>query len=151
MIQTLDNILENAVNMTVFMETPIVDKSNKLKALRDTVTFKLSDGTLISIKEGFIWDEASIPWILQWAFPKSGIYAFSSLLHDALYYSVYKSQKFADKEFELWMKSFNIKKWQRLFRYYAVRLFGFIYYRKNLNNPSERCLNNRKCIIIHKP
>lgn len=150
MIQTLENVLENAINFKVFTESPIVDCNNKLKVLRDTVTFLLSDGTLLTIKEGFIWDEASIPWILQWAFPKSGIYAFSSLLHDALYYSVYNNQKFADGEFKLWMKAFSIRKAQVTFRYYAVRLLGFIYYNKNLKNPSQRCLNNRKLIIIHK-
>jgi hypothetical protein len=121
----------------------------KIRVLTSNVKFLLSDGKTLSIGKGFEWDEVSVPYILQWAFPKSGKYAISALVHDALYYKTYKSQKFADDEFKKWM-DVTINPVQSWLRWMFVRIVGGIFWKKNIKNPSSRVLWNQDCIKIYQ-
>jgi hypothetical protein len=116
-----------------------------VRVLTEAVTFKLSNGRIITLEKGFEWDEASIPWLFSWAFPKSGKYAYSALVHDAIYYAKYDSRKFADKEFRYWMQATLNNRLQIAVRYYIVRLFGWMYWDAKLSN---RAINNQKLISI---
>lgn len=142
----LDNVRLLASNAAVYYDTPSFYEQH-IRILKSKVIFILSTGEELTIDEGFEWDEVSVPYLLQWAFPKSGKYAVSAMVHDALYYSMHKSQKFADDEFKRWM-DVMINKNQSLIRWAFVRVFGCIYWRKNKRNPSDRLLRNIKKITI---
>lgn len=149
MVLTKDNILSVIMNNEEFVECPYYARKCRQKVLKSKVEVILSDGNQLTISEGFVWDEASVPYIFQWAFPKSGKYAFSALIHDALYYLAYKdNQKFCDKELRYWMEATNISKFQVFFRYLAVRLMGFSYFNRNIKNHSYRCIRNRRFLTI---
>ena len=117
--------------------------------LTSLVIFKLEDGKKLRIEPGFYWDENTIPWIFQWAFPKSGMYAVPALVHDALYYDTTTTQKYADEEFVKWMKALETSKFQLWWRKNIVRLFGWIHWNRNVVEPSQRCLHNRTKIKIY--
>jgi len=147
---TLRNILRYAKANSVYVDTPCYSHKGKYRMLKSNVFFRLSNNDCLFIQKGVYWDESSVPYILQWAFPKSGIYAIPSLIHDALYFKTETSREFADKEFKTWMQALGTSKFQVFFRYWAVKLFGWIYWRRNVNNPSERCMHNRQLIYIIK-
>ena len=144
----LESLQSFARKAAVYNDTPSYYKAH-IRIIKKDVTFWLSTNEMLTIKTGFEWDEVSVPYLLQWAFPKSGKYAYSALVHDALYYSVHNSQKFADDEFRKWMDATgNISKRQSYLRWAFVRMFGGIYWKKNLKKPSARCLYNRKLVEI---
>jgi hypothetical protein len=144
------NLSERASEANVYVDTPSYYEP-RIRILKQDVKFLLSTGELLTIMAGFEWDEVSVPYLLEWAFPKSGKYAYSAMVHDALYYAGYKSQKFADDEFKKWMYATGmINKKQTLIRWAFVRIFGGIYWNKNEKTPSERYLKNRKLIKIFK-
>jgi hypothetical protein len=144
---TLDNVKDLIdSNKVLYSDSPSF-LNPKIRVLTSNVKFLLSDGETLSIKKGFQWDEVSVPYILQWAFPKSGKYAISALVHDALYYDVYKSRKFADDEFKKWM-DVTINPNQSWLRWAFVRMFGWVYWNRNIKKPSSRVLWNQECITI---
>ena len=145
---TLKNILEKAKAGSVYYDTPLWSKKGDYRMLMSSCVFELSDGRILSIAPGMYWDENSVPYVLQWAFPKSGMYAVPALIHDALYFDTTTSQEYADKEFKKWMCAVGCSRFQCAFRYLAVRLFGGSYWKRNTHNPSERTLHNRKLIKL---
>lgn len=147
---TFWNLSQRAAAASVYVDTPSYYELS-IRILKEDVKFLLSTGELLTIKAGFEWDEVSVPYLLEWAFPKSGKYAYSAMVHDALYYAAHKSQKFADDEFKKWMDAtVSINKKQTLIRWAFVRIFGSIYWNKNEKTPSKRYLKNRKLITIFK-
>jgi hypothetical protein len=144
----LYNLTMLAMTANVYVDTPSYYEP-RIRILKEDVKFLLSTGELLTIKAGFEWDEVSVPYLLQWAFPKSGKYAYSAMVHDALYYASHRSQKFADDEFKKWMNATgSINENQSWLRWAFVRMFGGIYWNKNVRKPSERYLKNRKLISI---
>jgi hypothetical protein len=144
---TLDNIKSLVEsNSTLYSDSPSF-LNPKIRVLNSNIKFLLSDGKTLTIKKGFEWDEVTVPYIFLWAFPKSGKYAISALVHDALYYSTYKSQKFADDEFKKWM-DVTINPNQSFIRWLFVRTFGWVYWNKNVNTPSSRLLYNQNYIKV---
>lgn len=145
---TLSNILNAARSNMVYFDTPCFSKRGDYRMLMCEVSFQLSTGQVLTIDAGMYWDENSIPYVFQWAFPKSGMYAVPAMIHDALYFDTSTSQRFADDEFKIWMQVLGVSRWQVWFRYWAVRLFGGLYWSKNVKRPGERCLHNRKLIKL---
>lgn len=146
---TLKNILEKAKAGSVYYDTPLWSKKGDYRMLMSSCVFELSDGRILSIAPGMYWDENSVPYVLQWAFPKSGMYAIPALVHDALYFDTTTTKDFADKEFKMWMQALEVRKRQVWFRYTAVKLFGGSYWKRNTHNPRERALHNRKLIKLN--
>ena len=148
MIVTKDNIIHLAESKSLYSDAPVMDLEGKYRELLTDVTFELSNQTLLTIRKGFLWDEASIPWIVQPLFPKSGIHAYASLPHDALYYHTQTSQHFADSEFAYWMLALKIPASQIRWRWWGVEKFGHKRWNRNLNNPRPICLHNRSFISL---
>ena len=144
MIITADTILFLAQHNEVYADTPSY-WDFKIRVLTEPVTFQLSNGRILTIEKGFEWDEASIPFVFSWAFPKSGKYAFAALVHDALYYAKHDSRKFADREFKYWMKATGINSFQVFWRFSMVRVFGGFWWNAKL---SKRAILNQDKIII---
>jgi hypothetical protein len=141
---TLDNIKSLVESNTKFYsDTPSFWESD-IRILTSDISFLLSNGKTLTVERGFEWDEVSVPYIFQWAFPKSGKYALSALVHDALYYKKYNSRKFADDEFKKWM-DVTINANQSWIRWAFVRAFGWTYWNKK---PSKRLIYNQQFIKI---
>src|SRR5687767_6259371 len=119
MIITIDNIKALASEGLVYSDTPSF-KEHRIRILKTDCYFRMTSGDVIRIKRGFEWDEASVPVLFRFAFPKSGKYAFSALLHDALYYQTQVTRSEADREFYEWMKA-TINPVQAYLRYQFVK------------------------------
>ena len=109
-----------------------ITKNNHFILLEE-VKVELSDGKIIGIPKGFIFNGSSSPRFLWWIFPSYGNFLFASLVHDYLYEIRYKfDKKYADKEMLFWSNLINKKhfgkKIDNYLRYYAVLLFGIAYY-----------------------
>lgn len=143
------NIQDRLIKNNLYCDTPVYSRKGRYRKLCTEVTFVLGTGQYMTIKPGFTWDENSIPWVLQPFFPKSGMYAASALVHDALYYLTAHSRIWVEDEFRRWMRATGIPRNQIFFRYWAVRLFGWRWWNRNKNSPSDRCIHNRKLIMLH--
>jgi hypothetical protein len=148
MIVTIENIKDMAEKFCIYSDKPVMDKRGKFRELTSDITYRLSNGMHLEIKAGFRWDEASVPWILQPLFPKSGIHSFAALPHDALYFLTKTTKEFADREYVFWMLAVGVSPSQVKWRWFAVRVFGWSWWKKNMKNPSENCKRNRNYIRI---
>ncbi|ULT44151.1 DUF1353 domain-containing protein [Niabella defluvii] len=97
---TVENILERAKANALYVDTPCFSRNGKYRMLKSNVCFLLTNGARLEVAAGMYWDENSIPYIFQWAFSKSGMYAAAALVHDALYFDTSTTQRFADDEFK---------------------------------------------------
>lgn len=147
---TFYNILDLYKKGEIYSDTPLYSKSGRLRMLTTKVSFQLSNGQALIIDKGFTWDESTIPWLLQPLFPKSGLYAASALVHDALYYLTIHDKRFVELEFAKWMISSGVSMKQVYFRYWAVSIFGWGAWNRNKNKPSKLCLSNRELIKLEK-
>jgi hypothetical protein len=147
---TFYNILDLYKKGELYSDTPLYSKSGRLRMLSDSVSFELSNGQTLTIGKGFTWDESTIPWILQPLFPKSGLYAASALIHDALYYLTVHDKKWVEIEYAKWMIATGVNMRQVYFRYWAVSLFGRRWWIRNKNRPSRLCIKNREFIQLLK-
>uniref|UniRef100_A0A6H2A156 DUF1353 domain-containing protein n=1 Tax=viral metagenome TaxID=1070528 RepID=A0A6H2A156_9ZZZZ len=91
-------------------------------------------GNIITVEEGFLMDFASIPKFLFFL-PYWSKYNKAPVLHDWLYQNHSKTRKEADKIFlEAMLVEFrkhSLGKLVAKIEYYAVRLFGWVAWRKN--------------------
>ena len=84
---------------------------------------------LFIVPAGFETDLATIPRVLSPFFPRVGDNLPAAILHDYLYAEKMFSRKMADEIFNEMMKKFGVKTWRRVMMYYAVRGFGWMFYR----------------------
>ena len=143
---TIQNVKQLIENGKLLPLTPVPTTEKNIFRLTEDIEIEISDGTVFLIKEGFEYDGASVPYIFQPLFPKFGIYAYNSFVHDVLYYMLYKSRKFADNEHFIWGCAIGTKELDNDIRHRFLRLFGWIYWNRNIKNPTERALRNRTLI-----
>lgn len=79
---------------------------------------------------GFITDFASVPRIFWSILPPWGRYGKAAVLHDFLYKTKSVSREKADRIFLEAMKVLKVPAWKRYIMYWAVRLFGWIRWKK---------------------
>ncbi len=88
----------------------------------------------IHVKRGFETDFASIPWIFRWLISKLGRYNKPAVVHDAIYQNAIPGHIFTRAEADLCfldgMADLGVVKWKRTLMYWAVRLFGWLAWRK---------------------
>lgn len=88
----------------------------------------------VTVPKGFVFDFASVPWLFQSIFPKSGrLYDRASCLHDYIYVTKLFDRKTCDKLFYLAMLSDGVAKWRAWLMYQATRLGGWWVYH-NIQN-----------------
>ena len=102
--------------------------------LKKKYSYKVNN-RIIEVPENFITDLASIPKILWNIFEPAGEnYTRSSLIHDYLYSKDCKyieiSRKEAEQIFLEIMKERGVPFWKRHLMHKAVRMFGWIFFRK---------------------
>lgn len=84
------------------------------------------------IPEGFTTDLASIPPIARIAIPPCGPWTRAVILHDYLYFTpiIKLTRKDADDLFYQIMIEDDVSIVRRILAYTAVRLFGFLFWRR---------------------
>ena len=146
---TFDNIYDHASTCTLYADAPVPSRTGRYRRIITEVSFILSNGHVLTIKPGFEWDEASVPWLFQPLYPKSGIYAASALVHDALYYYSEYPRLWVEGEFMRWMVASGVSRRQAIWRWIIVSSLGWLWYVKNRHWPSKRCIKNRQFIVIN--
>lgn len=109
--------------------------------LHEPLDVKLSNGDILNIPVGFIWDLSSSPRILWSILPPDGLWELGALVHDFIYVNKTHSRKFADKEMLKWSMAvsgtknkWSLRNIDNYIRYYAVRLFGWIVWNRRKKN-----------------
>lgn len=105
---------------------------------------ELSDGYILLINLGTIWDGASIPKWLWWLFKPIDEASIGDFIHDCLWvdkkaqlerfeYNIFKARQFADKERLEWRKRLAPKKAiKNYITHFVIRKIGGIYYSRQL-------------------
>lgn len=105
-------------------------RNHKRRILKDSIEIEFSFGKRVRVEKGFNWDETTVPWIFEWAFPKSGKFAYAALPHDVAYYGEFCTRKQADKEYLIFSKLLFGSKVKAYLRYFLVRLIGWYYWNR---------------------
>lgn len=135
---TLDNINLLQSGISIIKKSRVMGSNKKNKyILLEPLAVELSNGEVIVIPKGFIWDLSSVPRFLWALFPPDGDFEIGALIHDFLYikrketkFKTFNTRKFADKEMLIWsMKvsgtdKISLRNFDNYMRYYVVRLFG---------------------------
>lgn len=115
--------------------SPMVGTRNTFR-LKEDLIYKLSNGIVMVIPKGFVYDGASIPSILTNILPRFGYkYDRASCLHDWLYAAINThnyNRKECDEVFYEAMLSDKVNKNLAKLMYLAVRVFGSKYYGGNI-------------------
>lgn len=97
----------------------------------------------IDVPKGFVTDFASVPRVFWTIFPPDGSYTMSAVLHDYLYNQkghirekVY-SRKQCDQIFREAMKVLGVNILTRNTIYRAVRMFGWLYFKRIINKDAS--------------
>jgi hypothetical protein len=94
------------------------------------VEIALSNGKVIKIPNGYVWDLASVPRLLWGICPPDSDAELAFLIHDYLYENRIGTRKWADKEMLKWSiatngtNNWSIRNIDNYIRYWAVRLGG---------------------------
>jgi hypothetical protein len=137
MVYSLENIKYQVMNNNpIKMQRVYGNNSiNNYELLQD-VTFKLSNGTVIIIPNGYKWDLSSVPRFLWWLLPPDGDFQVGALIHDYLYEYNMVNRKFADLEMYKWSSAVSgtskksIRNIDNKLRLWGVRLFGWYVWNK---------------------
>lgn len=137
-IYTIDNIRELSKPVSPVIRQRVSGSNSKIYyRLVAPLTFKLTNGDVITIPRGFEWDLSSVPRFLWGILPPDGDMETPSILHDYLYMNKLYSREFADREMLLWSKatSGTLNKWSirnidNQIRYIAVRSLGWYVWNK---------------------
>ncbi len=88
------------------------------------------------IPMNFETDGASIPWGFQWLIKKGGRLFAPAIMHDFFYQTGRHPRSVADALFLHAMWENGVGYWKRTIIYFAVRLFGWIFYKENKGGES---------------
>jgi len=123
-----------------FVDTRHLD-SDKFQLLSD-FRFGTPDGKTYIIKAGFIYDKASVPWLVWWYIPRDDKdIERAALIHDLLYavqwLDEWLTREYVDQIFHDIMKHDGMRWDKRKAAYAAVRLAGWRFY-----DPQAKTIGN---------
>ena len=132
---TKDNVVEQLLSDELIVQSYIYsDKSGKYWKIQNPITVELSNGEVINIPKGFVYDMSTVPkWLWSFVRPvNDGLFGY--LVHDVLYVNKVKgmTRKQVDKEMLFWTNITNDNKFDNKFRYTIVRLLGWLWWYKIL-------------------
>lgn len=110
--------------------------ARKWKLLAE-LKYKTDDKRTIKAPVGFTTDFASVPRVFWRLAPPDGAYTKSAVIHDWMYYSQKYPRKYCDQIFLEAMGVQGVKLWKRRLMYRAVRLFGWIGWRKRAKEAAD--------------
>jgi hypothetical protein len=132
---TKDNIIEQLLTDELIVQSYVYsDKSSKYWKIQQPITVTLSNGKVINIPKGFVYDMSTVPkWLWSLVRPfNDGLFGY--LVHDILYvqraHDMTRLQ--CDKEMLFWTNLTNSNKFDNYLRYMFVRMFGWIWWKKIL-------------------
>jgi len=130
---TKDNVVEQLLSDELIVQSYVYsDKSAKYWKIQNPITVELSNGEVINIPKGFVYDMSTVPkWLWSFVRPvNDGLFGY--LVHDVLYVNKVKgmTRKQADKEMLFWTSITNSNKFDNHLRYYIVRLLGWLWWYK---------------------
>jgi hypothetical protein len=111
----------------------IIDGGKKCFITTEKIQFKLSDGVLYEVEEGFRFDGATVPRVFWWYLPRLDDRVLGVIIHDHMYMKDYlrdcfsdkKARLLIDKEWLMWCKVATPKEGiKNKVMYQMVRLFG---------------------------
>lgn len=151
----LNNIrtIQKANKLSIISRARVIGSNKKpyYSLMNDGLLIKLSDGTLINIPKGFVWDLSSVPRPLWGLLPPDGDFELASLIHDYLYITKLKDRKFADNEILLWSKvvsgtnsKFSLRNLDNQLRYIGVKLFGWVVWNRKQSDRNKDVLGDGK-------
>jgi len=114
---------------------PATDGNPAVYELIEEFTFEMGDDSgatiKITIPKGFRTDLASVIRWLWFKFPPNGPWTRAALIHDYFYRNKTPfSRFFADSVFREVMRLDGVSTWKRVLMYYAVRSFGWMFFKK---------------------
>jgi hypothetical protein len=130
---TKNNVIEQLLTDELIVQSYVYsDKSSKYWKIQKPLTVELSNGKIINIEKGFMYDMSTVPkWLWSIVRPiNDGLFGY--LVHDRLY-SVRNhnmTRKQVDKEMLYWTNIINSNKFDNYLRYYVVRLLGWLWWNK---------------------
>lgn len=98
------------------------------------VAYVTKDARVIIVPSGFVTDFATIPRFLWAILPPAGRYLYAAVIHDRLYNAhavggdCTYSRAYADNIMLEVMVASEVKPWQRLAIYWAVRACGWMHW-----------------------
>ena len=130
---TKDNVIEQLLSDELIVQSYVYsDKSAKYWKIQNPLTVELSNGEVINIPKGFVYDMSTVPkWLWSFIRPvNDGLFGY--LVHDALYINKVKgmTRKQVDDEMLFWTNITNDNKFDNKFRYTIVRLLGWLWWHK---------------------
>ena len=132
---TKDNVVEQLLSDELIVQSYVYsDKSGKYWKIQNPITVELSNGEVINIPKGFVYDMSTVPkWLWSFVRPvNDGLFGY--LVHDVLYVNKVKgmTRKQVDKEMLFWTNITNDNKFDNKLRYTIVRLLGWLWWYKIL-------------------
>jgi len=129
---TKNNVVEQLLSDELIVQSYVYsDKSAKYWKIQNPLTIELSNGEVINIPKGFVYDMSTVPkWLWSFVRPfNDGLFGY--LVHDALYTdkTTGMTRKQCDKEMLFWTNITNDNKFDNYLRYYIVRLLGWIWWK----------------------
>lgn len=133
MYVTKDNVIEQLLTDELIVQSYVYsDKSSKYWKIQQPITVTLSTGDIVNIPKGFVYDMSTVPkWLWSLVRPfNDGLFGY--LVHDALYVQRVPGMTRAqcDKEMLFWTNITNENKFDNYLRYYVVRAFGWLWWKK---------------------
>jgi hypothetical protein len=130
---TKNNVVEQLLSDELIVQSYVYsDKSEKYWKIQNPITVELSNGEVINIPKGFVYDMSTVPkWLWSFVRPfNDGLFGY--LIHDRLYVirDHKMTRKQVDKEMLFWTNITNDNKFDNKFRYYIVRLLGWLWWYK---------------------
>lgn len=128
---TKENVVEKLLTDELIVQSYVYsDKSSRFWKILEPLTVQLSNNKIINIGKGFYYDMSTVPKFL-WSIVRpfnDGLFGY--LIHDRLYvvrdHSM--SRKECDEEMLYWTNIVNSNKFDNYFRYYVVRLIGWLWW-----------------------
>lgn len=144
MIITLDNIKQLQSYKSIITKSKLMGgNSTPTYYLENDLHIALSNGDVIHIPKGFIWDLSSVPRFLWGILPPDGDFELATIIHDYLYKNLLYTRKFADQEMLKWSivvsgtkTKISARNIDNYTRYYGVRIGGW--YKWNKNKKQQR-------------
>lgn len=95
------------------------------------LVYRADNGEKLIVPADFSTDLASIPQLLQWAFPVNDLHKPAAVLHDFIFVMQDRTRSQADALFLEAMVSLGVPRWKRHAMYWGVRLGGALAWRGN--------------------
>ena len=108
-----------------------IPQAHELWEVVSTYHYVLHTGEILTIRKGFRFDGASVPRLFWTLVVAPAEIIGSALIHDACYDAEIVSRKAADQLLRETMFLEGCSDYQQIMVYWAVRLFGWIYWRRH--------------------